>query len=75
MKVGDKLECIDAKEIGIPLKEGEIYTCIKVFRGNQREDEETIEEYISEPGCCLKEVQGHFLQKRFKVLYSKGSMP
>lgn len=60
---GSKVICIDAKESGIPLEEGKIYTVKTVW--NLTEESE-IEELTHELGCTVVEVPGRYLQRRFK---------
>lgn len=62
MDKGTKLICIDAKETGIPLVEGDTYTVTSHF---ERYDGAEINE--DEPGVKLQELPGVFMLKRFKV--------
>jgi len=67
-KRGDRVRCIKASEISIPIKEGQEYTVLKTFRGNQNPDDDDIEEMANTPGICVQEVPGWFTADRFKVI-------
>ncbi len=65
-KKGDEVVCIDAKEPGIPLEEGKTYTVKTVWR---RTENSEIPELVTAAGCTVVEVEGRFLQRRFKSVH------
>lgn len=71
MKRGDKVRCIDAKERGIPLQEGEVYTVkrpVSAKEVEERTGEAIIIERAHIPGVTLEEVPGYFMQTRFELV-------
>lgn len=69
MKAGDKVRCIDAKERGIPLIEGETYT-IKNYSADPSKLIGPIEitERAHIPAVTLVDVKGYFMATRFEVV-------
>lgn len=57
-----KVRCIDAKDDGIPLKHGEVYTVTKSFSEVPEWGGPSI------PGYHLAEIGGQFRQDRFEVI-------
>lgn len=74
---GDRVRCVDAKESGIPLREGEVYTIKRRWaRGSAVEaltGEATIAKRAHIPAVTLEEVPGYFMETRFEAL--DGSSP
>lgn len=71
MRRGDKVRCVDAKERGIPLREGHIYTVKRSVSARdveERTGEAIILERAHIPGVTLEEVEGYFMQTRFEVV-------
>lgn len=68
MRPGTKLRCVDAKEHGIPITEGETYT-LKTYAadGSKRWGDGSML-HQKEPGVELTEVGGCFLLSRFEVI-------
>jgi hypothetical protein len=65
-----KVRCIDAKEFGIPLVEGETYTVTSKFVGPQDHSEAPIPGMENVSGYTLKEVRGYFRADRFEPVQS-----
>ena len=65
LKKGDKVMCMDAKEVGIPVEEGSVYT-IKSYNANA--DKEWGDGSITDngPGVTLEEVSGYYRASRFR---------
>lgn len=70
VKKGTKLLAIDAKEPGIPITEGKIYTVERYVAqgGKVFGDGVSGGPNYDEPGVTLAEVEGAFMLKRFEVL-------
>ncbi|MDR5728823.1 MAG: hypothetical protein RB191_15480 [Terriglobia bacterium] len=68
MKPGDKIKCINAKEWGIPITEGEVYT-VKTYGRYDEDDAEVVDESrLAIPAVRLVEVPGIFMATRFEVV-------
>jgi hypothetical protein len=64
-----KVRCVDAKEPGIPIREGEIYTVGKTFVGPEGCPGDGLRSGMDDvPGISLVEVPGYFRADRFEVV-------
>jgi hypothetical protein len=63
-----KVRCVEAKERGISLVEGQIYTVKSQFVGNQSTQEATIPGMEDVPGYTLVEIPGYFRADRFETV-------
>lgn len=63
-----KVRCVDAKEPGIPIVEGQVYTVKSKFVGAQSGAEAIIPGMETTPGYSLVEVPGNYRADRFEVI-------